>query len=288
MDMTKLLNNKKRAAILCAIVIAAGFAVWMIEPSFLLASAAKRDLPIYSVQRDYKTASLTFDAAWGNEDTQQLIDILAKYEVKATFFVVGDWARKYPESVKQLHDAGHEVMNHSDTHAHMPKLSRDEIMQDIQRCNDAVAEVTGVAPTLFRPPYGEYDDKLVSTLRGMGMYTIQWDVDSLDWKNPTPADMQKRVLSKVQPGSIVLFHNAAKNTPTALPGIIEGLQKDGYKLVPVTQIIHTGEFTIDHTGKQIPVVDPAASPTAKMQNTCTQKNCSCPPDQCKCTDEVYC
>ena len=141
------------------------------------AAAAKRELPIYCVQRDDKAASLTFDAAWGNEDTQMLIDILAKYNVKATFFVVGDWATKYPESVKALSDAGHEVMSHSDKHKHMTQLSASEIVADINACNEKISAVTGVTPTLFGAPYGEYDDKVVVTLREMGMYTIQWDVD---------------------------------------------------------------------------------------------------------------
>lgn len=215
-------------------------------------AARKRELPIYCVQRDDKVASLSFDAAWGNEDTQQLIDILAAYDVKATFFVVGDWATKYPESVKALADAGHEVMNHSDKHKHMPQLSAEQIVADITACNEKVAAVTGVSPTLFRPPYGEYDDKVVLTLREMGMYTVQWDVDSLDWKDLSAADITKRVLDRVKPGSIVLFHNAAKHTPEALPVIIEKLQADGYTLVKISDLIYTGEYSLDHEGRQIP------------------------------------
>lgn len=114
---------------------------------------------------------------WGNEDTQELIDILAQYNVKATFFVVGDWVDKYPESVKALHDAGHEVMNHSNTHAHMSKLSREEIVADVEACNDKIEAVTGVRPTLIRPPYGEYNDTVISAIRSIGMEPIQWDVD---------------------------------------------------------------------------------------------------------------
>jgi len=222
------------------------------SPAVAGVSAAKRQLPIYCVKKDEKVASLSFDAAWGNEDTQQLIDILGKYDVKATFFVVGDWVDKYPESVKALHDAGHEVMNHSNKHKHMPQLSRDDIISDISACNDKIEKITGVKPTLFRPPYGDYDDKLVTTVRSMGMYTIQWDVDSLDWKDLSAADISRRVLSRVKPGSIVLFHNAALHTPEALPGIIEKLLADGYRLVPISELIYTDDFTIDHEGRQHP------------------------------------
>ncbi len=222
------------------------------SPAVVGVAATKRQLPIYCVQKDEKVASLSFDAAWGNEDTQHLIDILGNYKVKATFFVVGDWVDKYPESVKALSDAGHEIMNHSNKHKHMPQLSRDDIISDITACNQKIEKITGVSPTLVRPPYGDYDDKLVTTIRSMGMYTIQWDVDSLDWKDLSAADIRQRVLSRVKPGSIVLFHNAALHTPEALPGIIEKLLADGYKLVPISELIYTDEYTIDHEGRQHP------------------------------------
>lgn len=200
---------------------------------------------------------LTFDAAWGNEDTQELIDILDQYNVKATFFVVGDWVEKYPESVKALSDAGHEVMSHSNHHDHFNTLSAQEIIDDLNACNDKIEAVTGVRPTLFRPPYGEYDDHVISTVRGMGIQPIQWDVDSLDWKDYDAATITQRVTEKVGPGSIVLFHNAALHTPEALPGILEYLLGQGYSIVPVSQLVLSGEegtdYTIDHTGRQCPL-----------------------------------
>ena len=222
------------------------------HPSVVGAAATTRQLPIYCVQKDYKVVSISFDAAWGNEDTQQLIDIMAKYNVKATFFVVGEWVDKYPESVKALCDAGHEIMSHSNDHAHFNSLSTDEIIADLNTCNDKIEAVTGVRPTLFRCPYGEYDDHVINAVRSLGMEPIQWDVDSLDWKDLSAADITKRVTSKVQPGSIVLFHNAALHTPEALPGIIECLLQEGYTFVPISEIILKGEYTIDHTGRQCP------------------------------------
>ena len=204
------------------------------------------------MQKDSKVCALSFDAAWGNEDTQTLIDVLGKYGIRATFFVVGGWVDKYPESVKALHDAGHEVMNHSNKHDHMTKLSAEQIIADVNACSDKIERVTGVRPELFRPPYGEYDDKVVSTLRSMGMYTIQWDVDSLDWKELLPEEITERVTSRVGAGSIVLFHNAAKHTPAALPGLIESLIQKGYSFVPVSELILRENYDIDHTGRQIP------------------------------------
>lgn len=228
------------------------FAVpWFVNnPAIVGASAAVRELPIYCVKRDDKCASLTFDAAWGNEDTEILIEILDKYKVKATFFVVGEWVDKYPESVKALHDAGHEVMSHSLDHAHFSRLRTEEITSNLAACNEKIAAVTGVTPTLFRCPYGEYDDHVINAVNGMGMITIQWNVDSLDWKGLSADEISQRVLSKTVPGSIILFHNAAEHTPEALPSIIEGLLSDGYAILPVSEILLKGDYEIDHTGMQ--------------------------------------
>lgn len=244
-------RRKHLALVGCVLAAAIMFGV-VNHPAIVGAAASTRQLPIYCVQRDQKMASLSFDAAWGNEDTQQLIDILAKYNVKATFFVVGDWVDKYPESVKALHDAGHEVMSHSAHHDHFNALSAEQIAADLQLSCDKIEAVTGVRPTLFRPPYGEYDDHVITTTRASGLEPIQWDVDSLDWKDLCAADITKRVTSKVQSGSIILFHNAAKHTPEALPAILENLIGQGYTLVPISELILTGNYTIDHTGRQCP------------------------------------
>ena len=191
----------------------------------------------------------TLLSPWGNEDTQTLIDILAKYNVKATFFVVGSWVDKYPESVKALADAGHEVMTHSDDHAHFSKLTAAQIRTNISASCDKIEAVTGTRPTLFRCPYGEYDDHVIQTLTEMSMKTIQWDVDSLDWKELSASEIRQRVKSGVKSGSIVLFHNAAKHTPEALPGVIEDLLQDGYQIVPVSELLLQGDYEMDHTGR---------------------------------------
>ena len=242
-------QNKFASGAALVLAVAAIFA-FVYSPRVVGAAVTERELPVYSVERDGKFVSLSFDAAWGNEDTQMLIDILAKYGVRATFFVVGEWVDKYPESVKALHDAGHEVMNHSDAHPHMAKLTAKQIIDEVNRCSDKIEAVTGVRPTLFRCPYGEYDDNVIGTVNGMGLTTVQWDTDSLDWKKLTAGEIYKRVSSKVQPGSIVLFHNAGLHTPEALPSIIEYLLAEGYTIVPVSEILLTGDTYIDHAGRQ--------------------------------------
>ena len=179
MKLSKLFSGRhgKKWTVAAALAVGLGMALFTAIPRAITTAATQRDLPIYCVQKDSNVCALTFDAAWGNEDTQQLIDILGKYKVKATFFVVGEWVDKFPESVKALHDAGHEIMNHSDDHAYFTKLSADQIKAQLDSCNSKIEAITGVRPDLFRPPYGDYNDSVVSTVRNCGMYTIQWNIE---------------------------------------------------------------------------------------------------------------
>lgn len=179
-QLTKALQRHKKLISGLILVLAVCLMFYAVNaPQIVGVAATERVLPIYCVERNNKAVSLTFDAAWGNEDTQMLIDILNDHNVKATFFLVGDWVERYPESVKALSDAGMEVMNHSNDHAHFSKLSEQEIINNVNACNDKIEEITGIRPTLFRCPYGEYDDHVVSTINGMGIHVIQWDVDPL-------------------------------------------------------------------------------------------------------------
>lgn len=250
-DLRTFFRKNRRLVSGLGMILAVMLIIWTVSsPAIVGVSASQRSLPVYSVERSDKLVALSFDAAWGNEDTQTLIDILDRYGVHTTFFVVGDWVDKYPESVKALADAGNEVMNHSSDHAHFSSLSDLQIADNITACNEKIAAVTGVSPTLFRCPYGEYDDHVIQGVRALGMTAVQWDVDSLDWKGISAQEITQRVLKNVRSGSIILFHNAAEHTPEALPGIIEALQADGYTIVPVSQILLSGDTYIDNTGRQ--------------------------------------
>lgn len=244
----KLLGNVLIAAALTAVI---GFNYGQTKTVFN--GEASRKLPIYNVQREDKVCAVSFDAAWGNEDTHDLVEILKKYDVKATFFVVGDWVEKYPESVKELSDAGHDIMNHSDTHPHMTQISKEKMLSEINACDEKIERITGKKPNLFRPPYGDYNDTVVETLKETGHYTIQWDVDSLDWKDLSAQEIYNRVTGRVKNGSIVLFHNAAKHTPEALPMILEKLQSDGYKIIKINDMIYKNDYYMDVSGMQVPV-----------------------------------
>ena len=186
------------------------------------------------MQRDQKVCSISFDAAWGADNTQKILDVLSEYGVTCTFFVVGNWADQYPEQAKAIVESGNELMNHSNAHDHFNALSADAIIADVNTCNDKIEALTGVRPTLIRCPFGEYDDHVISAVNSMGMTAIQWDVDSLDWKDYDAKTIFKRVTENLQPGSIVLFHNAALHTPEALPSI----SGEPVKVVVVIGVIH--------------------------------------------------
>ncbi|MBE6824635.1 MAG: polysaccharide deacetylase family protein [Ruminococcaceae bacterium] len=214
-------------------------------------SSAERIIPIYYVDTDEKVCSISFDAAWGNEQTDTLLQILDEHKVKTTFFLVGEWVDKFPESVKEIDKRGHDVGNHSDTHAHMTQISLDEQANELKNCNEKITKITGKKVTLFRPPYGEYDNSVVTSSNDCGMHCVQWNIDSLDWKDPTPDDMVQRIEQNLCPGSIILLHNGAKNTPEALPLIIEAIKAQGYEIIPISEIIPKGEYYTDHEGKMI-------------------------------------
>ena len=239
-------------AIGCAVAAAAMFGV-VTNPAAIGAAATERELPVYAVEgTQEKRAALTFDAAWGNEDTEELIRILKEYEVPATFFLVGQWVDNYPESVKALAEAGHEIGNHSDTHPHLTQCDRETILSELEGCNEKVKAVTGREPRLHRCPFGDYNDEVIRSVRSIGMEAIQWDVDSLDWKEIPAEEITQRVLSRVKGGSIILFHNAAPHTPEALPRIIEALKRDGFTLCTVSELLVQGPYTIDSAGVQHP------------------------------------
>ncbi len=213
----------------------------------------KKELPIYCVEREEKVVALTFDAAWGNADTQQILDILAKHDVKVTFFATGGWVESYPDDVKRIIEAGHAFGNHSENHKFMTKLSDSEIEEEIMTVHNKVKELTGYEMCLFRPPYGDYNDAVIKGVEACGYYVIQWSVDSLDWKDYGVDSIIKTVCQHkaLDNGAIILMHNGAKYTADALDSLITNLKEQGYSFATVAELIYKDGYTIDHTGKQI-------------------------------------
>lgn len=212
---------------------------------------AVRELPIYRVQTDQKKLAISFDCAWGVDYTDELLEIMRSEDVKCTFFMVEFWAKKYPEYVKKIDQAGHEIGTHSATHPYMSKLNKNGIERELTTSKRAIEEITGKTVEVFRPPYGDYNDLLIRTARDLGLYTIQWDVDSLDWKNLSASEIHNRVVSKVQPGSIVLFHNQGLNTAKALKDIITALKEKGFAFVSIGELIYKNNYKMLADGTQI-------------------------------------
>lgn len=215
--------------------------------------AAPRRLPIYSVGTREKKAAISFDAAWGADKTRTILDILDEYDIKTTFFLVTFWVEKYPDEAREIVARGHEIGLHSSTHPDFTALTNAAMREELTENHRVIKEITGVEPRLFRPPFGAYNDRVLSVVEDeLGYLTIQWSVDSLDWRDVTPDDITRRILSRIHPGAIVLFHNNAESTPAALPRILSTLQADGWRIVPISQLLHQGPYTIDHEGRQIP------------------------------------
>ena len=214
--------------------------------------ASQKVLPIYSVEREDKVISVTFDASWGGDKTLAILDLLDQYNAKATFFLVGIWVDKYPELVQEIARRGHEIGNHSDSHAHFTQISDAQIRQELKDCSDKIEALTGTRPTLFRPPYGDYNSKVITVVRDAGYEAVQWSIDSLDWKNRGVNDLVKRATNNVQKGDIILFHNDSQYIVEALPAILQHYQAQGFTMIPAKDILLSGNTTIDVQGKQHP------------------------------------
>ncbi len=218
------------------------YAVWF--------GSSSRRLPIYSVGREDKVVALSFDCAWGTEHTEAILTALERENVPATWFMVQFWTEKYPEYVRKIDAAGHEIGTHSATHSYMSRLSADEIRSELSASAQAITAVTGKDVELFRPPYGDYNDTLIATAEEEGFISVQWDVDSLDWKNLSAQDIAMRVINGVRPGSIILMHNNGLHTAESLPLIISALKNRGYEFSTIGGMIYRSDFTLDSQGRQ--------------------------------------
>jgi polysaccharide deacetylase family sporulation protein PdaB len=243
---TKLLRAVLTLLLICSAIVAS----LPYKEQLLNVFNQVKEIPIYSVDAEQKKIAITFDCAWGGDDIPQIVDILKKYNVRATFFCVGTWIDKYPENIKLLYKEGHEVANHSDNHMNMADITEEKMKSEIINTNNKIEKLTGCKNIIFRAPYGSYNDRLMKTAKGLGQYTIQWDVDSLDWKELGVESIVNRIKSKVKSGSIILFHNDTKYTLQALPSVLENLESQGYTFVKVSVLILKENFYIDHEGRQ--------------------------------------
>ena len=209
-----------------------------------------KKVPVYSVETQNKQVAISFDAAWGADKTADIIETLKEFDSSATFFLVGFWVDKYGDMVKAIDEAGFEIGNHSNTHPDMTTLSADKVREELSNCSSQIKDITGKDVELFRAPYGAYSNTVIDTASELGMTTIQWDVDSLDWKGLSAEDITTRILNQVKNGSIILCHNNSDHIVDALPMILDRLQKRGYKVTSIGELIYKENYTIDRNGTQ--------------------------------------
>lgn len=213
-------------------------------------SGTSKLLPIYNVDTEESKVALTINCAWNAEDIDLILETLSKNEVKATFFMVGDWAAKFPDAVKKIHESGNEIANHSESHAHVNNLTYEKNVDEITKCSDRIKSLTGNPTTLYRGPYGEYNDTVIKAADANNHIMIQWNIDSLDYKGLTGEQMWDRIESKLDKGSIILMHNGTENTALSLDMIIKNIKEKGYNLVTVSELIYKDNYSIDNNGTQ--------------------------------------
>lgn len=244
-------NNKTIGVVLCLIAVIL-MSYFFISDEIKAASGTNRIIPIYSVENQENKVAITFDCAWGAKDIPVILNILKEKNVKATFFLVGEWAKRNPEETRMIAEQGHDVANHSENHFKMSALNRDKIEKEITDCTKTIEEIIGKKPTLFRAPYGDYNDNVITIARQAGYDTIQWSVDSLDWK---PGISQATILKRVagaKSGDIFLFHNDTSLTDKILGTVIDTIKDKGLNPVPVSELILKGDYEILHDGRQVP------------------------------------
>ncbi len=217
------------------------------------ASISDRLLPVYSVGTSDKKIAVTFDAAWEPFDTEEIIEILNKYNAKATVFCVGNWVEKFPEDVLRFYKNGHEIGNHSQNHKMFSSISREDVKKELLLCNEAIEKVTNETPKVVRAPSGDYDNKSIEIAENLGMKMIQWNLDSLDYTGLSVDEIYTRLTEKPENGSILLFHNGVKNTAPALRKVLEFYSNKGFQFVTVSELIYTDNYKIDHTGRQLTI-----------------------------------
>ena len=211
---------------------------------------AKRLIPIYSVETNEKKVALTFDAAWGSDKTEKIIKTLKDAGVSATFFLVGFWVEQNADKVKLIDGAGFDIGTHSNTHPKMSTLSKSQMNNELKTSMDLITKITGKPVVFFRPPFGDYNDSLIEVAGSLKLKTIQWDVDSLDWKGLSANEIFSRIKQSVKNGSIILFHNNSDHILEALPLVIDYLKSNNFKMVKMSELVYEENYHIDNNGLQ--------------------------------------
>lgn len=208
-------------------------------------------LPIYNVKTEEKKVAFTMNCAWNADDIDSILETLNNNNTKITFFMVGDWIEKFPDAVKKIYDAGHEIASHSDTHPHVNNLSYEENISEIEKSNERIETITGSRTKIYRAPYGEYNNTVIKAAQDKGYYTIQWNLDTLDYTGLTGDEMWNRLKDKIKAGDIILSHNGTKHTADSLDMLIKNIKEKGLEIVRVSDLIYKDGYSINSNGTQI-------------------------------------
>lgn len=214
-------------------------------------SASTKLLPIYNVQTEEKKVAFTMNCAWNADDIDRILETLKNNDVHITFFMVGNWVDKYPEAVKKIFEAGHEIGSHSNTHPHANSLTSEKNLEEIKLSVSKIEKITGQKTNLYRAPYGEYNDTVIQTAQKNGYYTIQWNLDTLDYEGLTGDEMWNRLCDKLNNGAIILSHNGTKYTADSLDMLIKNIKAKGFEMVTVSELIYKDNYSINNNGTQI-------------------------------------
>lgn len=212
-------------------------------------SQAKK-LPVYCVETSEPKVAFTMNCAWNADDIDSILETLSKHNVKITFFMVGDWVDKYPEAVKKISDAGHEIANHSDGHKHVNNLTLEENENEIKLCSKKIEKITGNKTSLYRGPYGEYNNTVIQAAENQKHITIQWSLDTLDYNGLTGDEMWARLNEKLKNGDIILSHNGTEHTADSLDKLLTNIKEKGFQVVTVSELIYRENYEIDSNGVQ--------------------------------------
>lgn len=188
---------------------------------------------------------------WNADDIDQILTVLKENNTKITFFMVGDWIEKFPEAVKKISDEGHEIASHSDTHPHVNNLTYEQNIEEIEKSNDKIEQITGKRTNIYRAPYGEYNNTVVKAAQDKGYYIIQWNLDTLDYSGLTGEQMWDRLKDKIKAGDIILSHNGTKNTANSLDMLIKNIKSKGLEVVTISDLIYKDNYEINSNGTQI-------------------------------------
>jgi peptidoglycan/xylan/chitin deacetylase (PgdA/CDA1 family) len=206
--------------------------------------------------------AMTFDDGPSEKLTPELLDLLAKRHLRATFFVIGQNAEAHPEILQRAVREGHEIGNHSWSHPAFAKMRDENVRRELQRTDDAIFAALGTHPVLMRPPYGSITARQKQWINSaFGYRIILWDVDPLDWKRPGPSVVANRIVRQTRPGSIILSHDIHPGTIQAMPAVFDQLLAKGFKFVTVSELISMGKpMAPQQTGGDSPA--PTATPAA--------------------------